>query len=598
MPRAPVSAIPVGGYTGVEPESLTRPLAGGRDAKRRNSVNADEYTLDKGMEFQSRPCRDIFFAALYLVALAATVGVSSAALSQIRTGEGLSFAPIPKPAECPDTTTSRSLTGSLQAALAAGGTVESPEAGIQNFDDFLVEFWKVQWVLPVVVLGSCAVGVVWMQLLRIWAKPIVYLSLALFPLGSVAWGIAIVAVPESFFDNNLSASDRQLIMYICFAVAAFYCLLFFCCLRERIKLTIITLKTAGEALSANPSVFATCFCVFLVWAALTAIFVFGMVVALFNAEWEEIRDPDSDEVIECVYRLTSLGEAALGACLLNCMWTSLLFTELRGAVVAGSVGHWYYHHGDRSPPLRWPSLTSAKWAFTTQFGSLCFGSLILFILQLIQMLIRMLREQANRGDNSGLKLLCCMFECLFACFYEFVRIFTGFATIVVALSGQSFCDSAKTVYNVCKRNGFELVVVDQLASSVMGMGAFVFSLGFASLPWIALVEINPPENPDGTFFAYTGGMCGVAFVLAIVVLGSFTGVVINAASALFIAFVADRDAASQQGGSYGGAGSDLSQAPHVQIVHGAFLETHKPVFSLQEDNSRTEKDAVPPMWRS
>ena len=185
-------------------------------------------------------------------------------------------------------------------------------------------------------------------------------------------------------------------MYICFFMAAVYSLLFFCCLRNRIKLTIITIRTAGEALSANPWVFLTCFGVFLVWCALSAIYISGMVVALFNAEWDVINDPeDPDTVLRCEYRLTPTGEAALGACVLMMMWTGLLFTELRGAVVAGSVGHWYYHSADQSPPLSYPSLSSTKWAFTSQFGSLCFGSLILFILQLIQMIIRSAREQVR-----------------------------------------------------------------------------------------------------------------------------------------------------------------------------------------------------------
>ena len=78
-------------------------------------------------------------------------------------------------------------------------------------------------------------------------------------------------------------------------------------------------------------------------------------------------------------------------------------------------------------------------------------------------------------------------------------------------------------------------------------------------------------------------MCGVAFLLAMVVLGSFTGVVLNAASTLFICFVSDRDAAAQSGSSYGGGVSQqASQPAHVTVIHGAFLTTHPPKMNLQE----------------
>ena len=164
---------------------------------------------------------------------------------------------------------------------------------------------------------------------------------------------------------------------------------------------------------------------------------------------------------------------------------------------------------------------------------------------------------------------------------------------------MTFCNSAKTVFNVCKRNGFELVVVDSLASSVMSIGAFIFSIGLATIPWIALVVINPPDDMDGTYFAYTGGVCGVSFLLAMLVLGSFTGVVLNSASTLFICFVADRDAVSHAP-AYGNgqAQAEVVQATHVQVVHGAFLETHKPVYSLQEDGKQASQSTTPtqPLW--
>ena len=191
-------------------------------------------------------------------------------------------------------------------------------------------------------------------------------------------------------------------------IISFRVLLFFCCLRERIKMTIITLQTAGEALSANAWVFGTCFLVFLLWCALTAVFIFGMVAGLFNAKWDAEVDEETGDTVSCTFRLTQTGEIALTACGLMMMWTGLLFTELRGAVVAGSVGHWYYHNDDRHPPLSWPSFFAAKCAFTKQFGSLCLGSLILFILQLIQMAIRAARESARRGDNQALQMICCM----------------------------------------------------------------------------------------------------------------------------------------------------------------------------------------------
>ena len=239
---------------------------------------------------------------------------------------------------------------------------------------------------------------------------------------------------------------RNTTMAILFGMAALY-LLILCCLRKRIEMTARTLTTAGEALSNTAPVFITCFVLFLIWVVLGAAMSVGMVVAFFNGEWEAIEDPEAPgEVESCLYKLNTVGTATLSVCGFVFLWTSLLFTELRGFVVAGTIGHWYYHSQDASQPLDWPSLTAFKLAFTKSFGSMCLGSLILAIIQVpilspnphlirtssspnpdlppvnrlthltlavIQVVLFIIRaaREANRDSNNGaLKLVLCLLE--------------------------------------------------------------------------------------------------------------------------------------------------------------------------------------------
>ena len=137
-------------------------------------------------------------------------------------------------------------------------------------------------------------------------------------------------------------------------------------------------------------------------------------------------------------------------------------------------------------------------------------------------------------------------------------------------------ESAKTVTNVMKRNGFDLFIVDSLAFTVLNMSALIFSLALAAIPWLAMITINPPDPIEDSYYAYTGALCGVALVLGMVVLGSFSGIVLNAATTLFICYVADRDAATHGAAYGGGGGGELVLAAHVQKIHENFEVTHKP----------------------
>ena len=48
----------------------------------------------------------------------------------------------------------------------------------------------------------------------------------------------------------------------------------------------------------------------------------------------------------------------------------------------------------------------------------------------------------------------------------------------------------------------EIVVVDSLASAVLNMGAFIFSLALATIPWIALVVVEPIDELSDTYYVY------------------------------------------------------------------------------------------------
>lgn len=319
----PVGPIEVGNYKPYNDGGLSAPLSG--DRRKRHSVQEDEdhYTLDRGMAFgEHRQYHDLFFAALYVLLYAA------AAILTFSTAVPQADYTLEPPAElgCPAATESAAATGHgvLHSSLSA--------VGVHSFESFLENFRRrVPWVLPVVIAAACMIGAVYLQLLRCFARPMVYISLGFFPVGFIAGGVLMASLPEGAV-GGMDREARQTTMLILFGMAALY-LLILCCLRKRIEMTARTLTTAGEALSSTASVFVTCFVVFLIWVLLSSAMSVGMIVALFNGEWEAIEDPENPgEVESCVYRLNSVGSTTLAGCAFVFLWTSLLFTELRGFV--------------------------------------------------------------------------------------------------------------------------------------------------------------------------------------------------------------------------------------------------------------------------
>ena len=60
----------------------------------------------------------------------------------------------------------------------------------------------------------------------------------------------------------------------------------------------------------------------------------------------------------------------------------------------------------------------------------------------------------------------------------------------------------------------EIVVVDSLASAVLNMGAFIFSLALATIPWIALVVVEPIDELSDTYYVYVSHASPLELLLA------------------------------------------------------------------------------------
>ena len=318
-----MGAIEVGNYKPYnDGAGLSAPLTG--DRRKRHSVQEDEahYTLDRGMAFgESRKYHDLFFALFYVLLYAA------AAILTFSTAVPQANYDLEPPVElgCPAATEDGVAPGHgvLHASLGA--------VGVQSFESFLETFrQKVPWVFPVVVASACVIGATYLQLLRCFARPMVYISLGFFPVGFIGGGVAVATLPEDAV-GGMDPNARQTAMLILFGLAALY-LLILCCLRKRIEMTARTLTTAGEALSNTAAVFVTCFVLFLIWVVLSSAMSVGMVVAFFNGRWVALEN--GGVVESCIYELNDVGRTTLAGCAFMFLWTSLLFTELRGFVSA------------------------------------------------------------------------------------------------------------------------------------------------------------------------------------------------------------------------------------------------------------------------
>eukprot|EP00758_Cryptobia_borreli_P014750 Tbor_TRINITY_DN5953_c1_g1::TRINITY_DN5953_c1_g1_i6::g.18510::m.18510 len=161
-------------------------------------------------------------------------------------------------------------------------------------------------------------------------------------------------------------------------------------------------------------------------------------------------------------------------------WTSQVLFNIAHVTSSGVAATWYFVGAPLMPAN--PSIASFRRATSYSFGSICFGSLFVAILQL-------LRAIARSQRNNDRYYLACIIECILSCVEQLMRYFNRYAFVYVAIYGYGYIDSAKKTYELAKSCAFEATFNDSLIGTTLCMTSFccsglmmlVFRAAFQSL---------------------------------------------------------------------------------------------------------------------
>ena len=121
---------------------------------------------------------------------------------------------------------------------------------------------------------------------------------------------------------------------------------------------------------------------------------------------------------------------------------------------------------------------SAIRTLTTSFGSICFGSLLVAILQALKAVASMARSE------EGGSFLLCLAECIIQCLANIMEYFNKWAFVYVGLYGYSYIEAGKNVITLFKNRGWEAIIADDLISNVffflsLSVGGVCAGIGYA-----------------------------------------------------------------------------------------------------------------------
>eukprot|EP00198_Chlamydomonas_reinhardtii_P000183 XP_001689518.1 predicted protein [Chlamydomonas reinhardtii] len=154
------------------------------------------------------------------------------------------------------------------------------------------------------------------------------------------------------------------------------------------------------------------------------------------------------------------------------LWTNQVIIGFTYVTIAGAIAHFYWSRGDSANMPTFPILTSLKNTVVYHMGSICFGALIIAIIQFIRALLEYLDRKTKelQAQNKFAEWAMCIVKCCMKCLEWIVRFINRNAYIMIAIKGKGYCCAAMDAIALIVSNIGRIAVVNMVAAVLIFLG--------------------------------------------------------------------------------------------------------------------------------
>ncbi|RHY09330.1 hypothetical protein DYB36_001863 [Aphanomyces astaci] len=346
-----------------------------------------------------------------------------------------------------------------------------------------------------------------------------------------------------------------------FGLLALLITLYAVCIRKRVKFAAVHLKIASNAIFRLPMTLIVALVMVVVqlaWAITWFLGVYGLFDHLeYIKPNHHCADPYS--AAKCKLHVKYGPIVGLSVPMLAVFfWGAMVVKNIVAVTVAGTVAAWKVN-------VSTPLITLGAWgrAMTLSLGSICFGSLVVAILEAIQTVLNSISMVAARSGNCVAACIVGCLACCLGCIKNMVETFNRYAYAYVGIHGISFLKAGRQVSQLFHSKGWTGVVNDDLTQKVFWLGNLVVG-GLTSFVAVTVVA----DQVENQSFQFPGVkrpeyMVGVvAFLIGYIVNNLFMSVMGGAVTTIFVLWAEDP------------LGWSLTQPKHYAALHNAWLRIY------------------------
>lgn len=401
----------------------------------------------------------------------------------------------------------------------------------------VVEDIKDAWpVFIIVLLISIAICFFFYYLLQCCAGPMICIMITgsiggLIGFGVFNWYEKIALEKESVYNEDL-AYDFKVTAIVCWVVAGVLLLLVLC-LISRIKLAAKMIAAAADFITDVPStlfipvLLSLVLAVFLVWWLVSFSFLFSV---------GELRYDEGDLFGD----MTWSTEVQVGVWFLifGLLWYLSFLISTNIFVTACLCASWYFQRYDGNVI---GMKTAFKWAWFYHLGTLAFGSLLIALLWLVQLILSYVYQKVkDQSAVAGFCLKCGM--CFVSCFERLLKYLNKHAYIEVVLRCFNFCGATRKCFEVMTTNFLRFAVLSGVVELFLIFGTILIAVVVAFIGYFLLILYGNMRNMEFE----TIGPITVIFLIAVLVSMFFNEIFEISSDTMLHCYVLDETAKNIQ----------------------------------------------------
>ncbi|PGG95421.1 hypothetical protein AJ79_10068 [Helicocarpus griseus UAMH5409] len=183
-------------------------------------------------------------------------------------------------------------------------------------------------------------------------------------------------------------------------------------------------------------------------------------------------------------------------------WVTEWMKNTMHTTTAGVHGSWYfYSNNSNSNSLpRSPIRGALKRALTYSFGSICFGSLFVAVVDGLRQLCTISRREEMIGGRNSIGMIANRAVGGFMSGLRYItQTFNRYAFCHVALYGKPYLQASKYIWQLMEYRGIDTLVNDSIVGASISMGAVFVGYICGFLAYAQLNFMQPDFNVDGKF---------------------------------------------------------------------------------------------------